>query len=290
MRGITRPFLAEASDGHLYVVKWESDECTSSMLFNEAAGTILYQAIGLTSPAWKPIFITESFIEDVLRNAPENFGDESLRAGVAFGSQFLGESGRPLLEILSGTSFALIRDRRSLLRSWLVDICAFHTDNRQIVFIRDDERRLIANFIDHGHMFGGREGKRIPHFVACRYLDPRIYPAVSIEDIEIFVSDISRIETDVLRSSVASMPEEWKSPSRMRVFTDCLDRLQDATLVQGLAGRVVDALERGKRHGRSEPLTSDQSTAEILPPVVSQDSKRTVLAGSFSPHCARFVQ
>ena len=290
LSGITKPFLAEASDGHIYVVKGESDACISSMLFNEAAGTILYHTIGLATPAWKPIVVTESFVQTMVKAAPEHFGNNGVRPGLAFGSQFLGESGRTLLEILSGTQFIHVRNRRSLWLSWLVDICASHSDNRQIVFLRDEVRRLIATFIDHGHMFGGPEWNRDPHFVACRYLDARIYADISAEELNALISDIARIETDAMWDRFASIPEEWKFPSGIRACANCLNRLQNTTLVRSIADKAFQALELSKRHERVEYLTSDASAAEILHPILLQNGARRGRPVPCEAYCDRIVR
>ncbi len=290
LRGISRPFLAEGSDGHLYVVKAENGECTSNLLFNEAAGSVLYKALGLNCPAWKPLLVTESFVAEAVEADRERFGERTLRPGLAFGSEFLGESGRQILEILPGKELVHIRNRESLWRSWLVDICAMHSDNRQVVFIREDEDRLIATFIDHGHMFSGPEGNQAPHFVACRYLDSRIYPDVSIESMNVLVSGIASMKIEAIWSDMASMPEDWKSPSGMSAFVDCLNRLQDAKLLQGMVDMAMHAVEGDKRQDRIEHLTRDPSAAEILHPVLSRDAARTELSDPCNPHCARFVR
>jgi hypothetical protein len=52
----------EASDGHLYVVKFINNPQGLNVLFNEAVGTELYSIAGLSVPAWRPLLVTGDFV------------------------------------------------------------------------------------------------------------------------------------------------------------------------------------------------------------------------------------
>jgi len=62
LRGRSQPMPVEASDGHLYVVKFINNPQGLNVLFNEAVGTELYSIAGLSVPAWRPLLVTGDFV------------------------------------------------------------------------------------------------------------------------------------------------------------------------------------------------------------------------------------
>ena len=52
---VLQPILAQASDGHQYVIKFENNLQGRSLLFNEAIGSELYGACQLPVSPWKPV-------------------------------------------------------------------------------------------------------------------------------------------------------------------------------------------------------------------------------------------
>src|ERR1035437_3514301 len=91
LRGGSQPILAEASDGLLYVVKFINNLQGPNLLFNESAGSEIFHANALAVPSWKPIFISDSFLDhnpDSWMQTPT--GLLRLVSGLCFGSQFLG--------------------------------------------------------------------------------------------------------------------------------------------------------------------------------------------------------
>lgn len=268
LRGSSNPFLAEASDGHLYIVKPMLDQKNSNQHFNESAGTELYRALGLNVPSWRPLLVTETFIARMAKGAYRNGYPPGLRAGVAFGSRFLGEGGDQLFEVLPGTSLSWIENRTCLWSAWLIDICALHTDNRQAIFTRSADRRLNVTFIDHGQMFGGSHGDSTPPFIASRYLDSRIYPYVSNQDISALLSDVLSANLDLIWQRVSLIPEEWKTSSGIAAFGDCLGRLSDAKLLESVVNTILHALERETKDERTVCLPNSGSNAQVLCPFI----------------------
>ena len=147
LRGGSQPILVQASDGLLYVVKFTNNLQGANLPFNESVGTELYRACGLAVPAWKPLLVSDAFLD---RN-PDCWMQTSkgrLRpdSGMCFGSRFLGGDGIRLLEILPGTSFKRVRNNKSFWLAWMIDICAHHADGRQAIFVEDAEGWLNAFF------------------------------------------------------------------------------------------------------------------------------------------------
>src|SRR5580700_5874154 len=88
LRGGSQPFLAQASDGLFYVVKFAHNLQGPNLLFNESAGTELFRCCGLAVPEWRPLLVTSDFLDQNpgcwMRTA-----EEVLRpnAGLCFGSR-----------------------------------------------------------------------------------------------------------------------------------------------------------------------------------------------------------
>jgi hypothetical protein len=287
LHGGSQPILAVASDGHLYVVKFTNNLQGANLPFNESVGSELYGTFGLAGPAWTPLVVTDSFLdqnpgcwmqteEGVLRPA----------AGLCFGSRFLGEGSRRRLEILPGTSFKRVTNHMSFWLAWLIDICARHADNRQAIFLQNQKGEFKAYFIDHGHLFGGPSGELKKHFLASRYLDLRIYGNVSSPYLLDLPRAVLDMDADRLWTRISSLPEEWKSASTFDGFAQCLDRLSNANLLQNIVDTMVavyfrtDELELGKsRHARGLP-------AEVLCIGVPASGLGCALVGNCADHCA----
>jgi hypothetical protein len=166
-------------------------------------------------------------------------------SGLCFGSRFLGGDGIRLLEILPGTSFERVRNRKNFWLAWLVDICSEHVDNRQAVFVENADGSLDASFFDMGHMFGGPNADQAKHFRTSRYLDPRIYPEVTSEEPLDFRSAVSALDTDKLWHKVQAIPADWSRTSALDCFVRCLQTLSDQRLVQNVLETILDAHRRG---------------------------------------------
>jgi len=235
LRGGSDPVLVAASDGLQYVVKFSNNLQGPNVLFNESAGTELFHGCGLPSPAWKPLLVTDSFLD---RNpgAWMETDDGPLRpaAGLCFGSLFMGGEPGRTFEILPGSSFSRIGNRMNLWLAWLVDACADHIDNRQAIFKEDARGALHALFIDHGHLFGGPDGKHRLPIIASRYLDPRIYPELGREEISGLLKALRSIDSDRIWRRVQVLPEEWKSATAFERLRRCLESLADASRVRAL--------------------------------------------------------
>ncbi len=245
LHGHSHPFLVEASDGYWYVVKSDVGGTGSNYLFNEYAGNALYRAYGLPVPAWKPILLTNQFIDENFSRWPTVFGDICPpQSGLAFGSRYLGGDGIRLLEVVPNSGFGRISNRSNFWLAWLIDICALHADSRQAVFQVWNQRLMQAVFIDHGHAFGGPRGDAKPHFRRPCYADERVYQPFDLGSNEAMLSRLKSLKSDLLWYQVQSMPYEWKTLSGFRQCADCLNRLENAKLLE----EVVDTLREAVSH------------------------------------------
>ena len=74
LRGGSQPILARASDGLLYVVKFNNNLQGANLPFNESAGTELYRGCGLAVPSWRPLLVSDAFLDrnpDCWMHTPE---------------------------------------------------------------------------------------------------------------------------------------------------------------------------------------------------------------------------
>jgi hypothetical protein len=255
LRGGSQPILAEASDGLLYVVKFTNNLQGPNLPFNESIGSELYRICGLTVPSWKPLLVSDTFI-DQNKDCWMQTSEGKLRpdSGLCFGSRFLGEDSKRLLEILPENSFKRIHNRESFWLAWLIDICASHVDNRQAVFLEDGEGQLNAFFVDHGHLFGGPKGGQRRHFQVSCYLDPRIYQNICSQQHLNFRKIVQSIDVEQSWRWIKTLPADWKTPSALDSFSQCLKNLSTPTLVQNILDAMVEALQRTDkvRYGKQQ--------------------------------------
>jgi hypothetical protein len=244
LRGGSQPILAQASDGLLYVLKFTNNLQGPNLSFNESTGTDLFRACGLSVPAWKPLLITDSFLDNN-RNCWLQTQEGSLRpaSGLCFGSQFIGSDGGRILEILPGSSFQRVINHAAFWTAWLIDICAEHADHRQAIFTARSDGWSEAIFIDHGHMLGGPEGKQRKSFRASRYLDERIYRSISVQQARDIRRILARLDANRLWQMSEALPDEWKTVSAREAFARCLNRLATASLLR----RIFDAMIESRR-------------------------------------------
>ena len=245
LRGGSQPFLAEASDGLLYVVKFTNNPQGTNLCFNESAGNELYRAFGLAVPSWKPLLVSDSFLDrnpDCWMLTPE--GRLRPDSGMCFGSRYLGGEGMRLLEILPGNSFKRVQNHQSFWQAWMIDICAGHVDNRQAIFLEGAQRELEAFFVDMGHLFGGPKGELQPKLQASRYLDPRIYQSVSSEYFRSLEADVRCLNVDLLWRRIQALPDDWKTASALGAFARCLCSLSTSSLIESILNVMVETLRQ----------------------------------------------
>jgi hypothetical protein len=265
LRGGSQPVLIQADNGHLYVAKFANNPQGSNLLFNESMGAELYRACRLNVPGWEPLLFTDEFIDRFPQCWLETeYGSARPRPGLAFASRYLAADQARVLEILPGTAFQRIRNRKAFWLAWLVDVCAEHTDHRQALFAPAANGYLLPYFIDHGHLFGGAEGNCRMRFIASRYLDPRIYPRLSSEHPLSFQRALGSIDVDHLRGRLATLPEEWRTSSAVDAFERCLQRLANRTLLENLLDTIVESVARRTEIERSAPLHGLKPSAAVL--------------------------
>jgi hypothetical protein len=244
LRGGSQPILARANDGYFYVVKFLDNPQGANLLYNEAVGSEIYRSVGLPTPEWRPVYVSEEFLDQNPACWMETeTGFHKPKSGWAFGSRFVSLRNSSLFEIIPGQSFSRIRNRRDFWTAWVLDVFCGHADNRQVVFLERESKWLEAYFIDHGHLFGGARGTGLPSFIASRYLDPRIYAATSTQEVEQVVRAIQKLDLAAISHVANSLPDEWITETALWSFAQFKRRISDAVLLQSVVHFVVGMVE-----------------------------------------------
>jgi hypothetical protein len=287
LRGGSQPILVQASDGLNYVVKFTNNLQGPNLLFNEGAGCELYRACNLPVPKWKPLLLTDKFLDanpDCWMQTPERI----LRpqSGLCFGSRFLGGDGIRLLEILPGGSFSRVRNRADFWLAWLIDICAAHVDNRQAIFVEDAWGWLHGYFVDHGHLFRGPKGEHRFHYRASRYLDPRIYLHLPSRHINVLFTIAANLSVDRLWRKIQALPEDWKTTSALNGFTECLGILSSPRRLQDTIESMVHADEQSNESKSRESGRQREFSNAVLRSGVQAEGLECRVYGHGAAHSA----
>jgi len=249
MRGGSQSILVKASDGHNYVAKFTNNLQGPNLSFNESAGSELYRACGLSVPYWKPLLITDHFLDqnpDCWMQTPE--GRLRPSTGLCFGSRYLGTDGLRVVQILPEISFKRIKNRASFWVAWMLDICAEHADDRQAIFQQDSRGKWKAFFIDHGHLFGGPRGDMHSSPQESLSLDPRIYPDMASEETSDAHPHLDQIlNVDRLWRKIQTIPQDWKTKSALDSFARCLCTLSNPSMLQDIFATMVDGLKNRRK-------------------------------------------
>jgi len=263
MRGGAQSSLLRASDGALYVVKMHGNPQGPNVLANEALGSWLAAQLGLETPAWRQISISDEF----LAQNPEMWfetptGRVRPPAGVHYASRLVESQGEgSVYEILPRSWFARVKNREDFLGMLLLDLWCNHTDNRQACFVQEaGARSLRAVFLDHGHMLNGADGASNARPAAALFLDREMYAGLwSQNQVNEWLRKICAISAQAAYTFVASLPEEWSAaPLELTVASLLARRQMFQQLLPGVRAMVEGPSSLRKpvqrAHDSSEPL------------------------------------
>lgn len=217
----------------------QQDNC-ANFLFNESLGVNLYNMFGLLCPAWKPLTVTDEFLDQNTDSWIET-GRIKTRppAGLCFGSQFLGDETTQVYQILPGSWFKRIPRPFDFWRAWFLDICAEHYDTRQALFHERKDRLVLPWFIDHGYMFGGPDNRIQTKVMAPRFLDSRIYGNMPVKRLSAWVAAAQTLDRHVYWQLLDSIPSDWKTAKAEAAFVRFLTRFLDRAFAAIIIGRMA---------------------------------------------------
>lgn len=240
LRGGAQSILVRASDGFFYIVKFLDNPQGPNVLFNEAIGTELFRGVGLPVPEWRPIYVSEGFLDQYPECWVEAEGGmRRPTAGWCFGSRFLGLRHEDLYEILPPRRFGHVGNRKDFWTAWVLDVLCGHDDHRQAVFVGRQSGPLEAYFIDHGYLFFGASGNESPRIGKSRYLDPDIYAHAGPEDADNIQSAIQGLELNALTEVADSLPEGWRNEGAALRLERFKQRISDPVLVTNVISFIL---------------------------------------------------
>jgi hypothetical protein len=266
MRGGSQSALLQAGDGKYYIVKMLGNPQGSQILFNEALGSEIMKLIGLETPDWSPISISEQFIEDNPAMWFDTGRSEVQRpsAGLHFGSRLvLPKSNENLLEILPHSWFNRIANRGSFLGALLFDLWANQSDSRQAVFLQNIETHsLAATFIDQGALFAHHDVRVFRRPIPAMYLDPEIYENIDVEStLPKWVDRIATLSESILALLIehAKIPAQWYTPKDIK---EIVARLAERRELLGEYADLIRATIKSRRVDRL-PESPNERPVEV---------------------------
>jgi hypothetical protein len=213
MRGGAQSHLMLASDGKLYVVKFQNNPQHVRVLANELLATRLAAAIGLTVPCCEVVEVTDWLI----KNTPElslelRGGSERCRAGLQFGSQFVG--GLMPGQVVDYLPEPLLLETRNLQEFagiLLLDKWTCNANGRQAVFYKSRrERRYRATFIDQGYCFHAGDWTFVDSPLRGVFAHNSVYRGVlGWQSFEPWLSRIETMDANTVWEIANSVPPEW---------------------------------------------------------------------------------
>ena len=244
MQGASRPVMAQASDGHHYIVKLTGDDTDTYLNFNESAGTELFSACGLSVAPWACLELTRDMIEQTRKRWPDVVENHpNLKPGLYCGTRYLGTAGTRVFEALPAEDLRRVTNRTSFWLAWLLDVCAEQSQNRQAVFVENAEKKITAYFVDHSGLFGGCGLNQRRDLDGSRNKDEQIYVHLRPSEIEAIPQVLYKANWEQLRKRIDALPEAWRSPASLSAFEDCLSRMSDLVFLED----TMQAIDRAHR-------------------------------------------
>lgn len=228
--------MIECSDGTLYVVKAYNNPQGPNVLTNGVIGSTLLHAAGLPTPAWKPIYLSNRYIEQSPHPSflSHRLGDD-WGAGFHFGSRFIQSQSSAGCSIESHYPLLSIRSQFFCLGVYIFDVWANHCDRREILLLQRCETSLRdVLFIDNGHLFGGPSWSRPSLRGQALCLNVAVYPSWSRADINWWVAHLKAAMAIALKSCSNLVPRIWLNGSLKPLIDVLFDRLDMLSkLVEG---------------------------------------------------------
>ncbi len=245
LRGGSQSHLLLASDGHLYVTKFQNNPQHLRVLVNEMFATRLGQRLRLPMPRVAVIEVPDWLIERTPELCHEVAGHKSpCSTGRQLGSRYLEKKGAPVFDWLPEAALADVKNLRDFARVLVLDKWTCNSDGRQTVFTRS-RRRYAASFIDQGYAFNAGEWTFPDSPLRGTSAWNSVYQQVlGWDSFEPTLTLAEEMPDDTLWGCVRDIPEEWYEHDR-----DALTRLVEALhRRRKLIRSLIDAFRNSSRN------------------------------------------
>lgn len=241
--GSSQPSILQGSDGVFYVVKFNGFPGHQG-LANEVVGTELIRSIGLPTPDWAPIDVSDGFLEDNPGLWFSN-GDDLIRplAGLHFGSRLIeAPDDQRTYQMIPHSWIERIENRADFFGMLALDLWTNHCDRRQAVFL-SNARRLYARFIDNDFMFGGKSGTDTTCPRRAMVYDLGVYRGLWNERaVQQWLQKVDGINENAIWRLIASVPSEWADrETRLHIFDQLRARRRMLPRLLNEAKSVLDS-------------------------------------------------
>ncbi|PYP86021.1 MAG: hypothetical protein DMG65_19755 [Candidatus Angelobacter sp. Gp1-AA117] len=160
MRGGSQAHLLAASDGNLYITKFQNNPQHVRILASEFLATRLAHALHLPVPKVEVIMVSDCLIEENPSLRIEIAGKITpCSSGLHLGLRYAADLWQDrIFDYLSEARFGSILNKEDFWRILAFDKWLGNCDSRQVVFTRrSGGQEYKATFIDYGYCFNGAE-------------------------------------------------------------------------------------------------------------------------------------
>ena len=213
MRGGAQSHLMLASDGHLYVVKFQNNPQHLRVLANELLATRLAEAVGLSVPATEVVEVSEWLIANTA-GMQMQLGQKQVpcAAGLQFGSRYVGGlMPGQVLDYLPEEQIGEVRNLEEFAGMLVIDKWTGNSNGRQAVFHRKArERRYRAVFVDQGYCFHAGEWSFPDAPLRGVYARNSVYAGVTgWESFEPWLGRAEQMAPEQVWAIAETVPPEW---------------------------------------------------------------------------------
>jgi hypothetical protein len=219
LRGGAQSHLLRASDGNVYVTKFQNNPQHIRVLANEMLATRLGLLLGLPMPEVAVIEVSDWLIEHSAELRFQLAGAQlTPRSGKQLGSLYVGQRGPALtFDYLLNDMLKTVRNLGDFARVLVLDKWTSNSDGRQAVFSRNTvrSRRYTATFVDQGYCFNAGEWTFPDYPLRGVYAQNEVYEAVTgWEAFEPALSRAECMDPETIWLCAAEIPEEWYEGDR----------------------------------------------------------------------------
>ncbi len=262
LRGATQPHLLRASDGRLYITKFQNNPCHARILVNEFLAARLGRWLGLPMPPVEVLHVPQALIAHTPQLCIKDAGKlKPCSSGLQFASRYAGE--RPTERVFDSLPTALwptVLNPQALVSALAFDKWTGNCDRRQAVFTwRAKPGGYHISLIDHHYCFDGAQWSfpDEPFMGTCE--EAYLYAGVTGWDcFEPILSRIEQIDGADLWRLVQGIPPEWHGQEVEPLLGLVETLYQRRSLVRSLIQKLRNSSHRpfpnwrnrsGKPHG-----------------------------------------